>query len=190
MGGDADYGRRLTAAERSEIRTRVSAGQTHWEAAEAVGCSTKTVQRLLVKTGGLPSRKRARSPLRLALAERAEISRGIRAGESFRTMARRLGRAPSTISREVRAQGSRNAYRAWRADKKAMESARCTKVPKLSRCPRLRAEVERRLAQRWSPQQISRRLAVDYPNDPEMRTSQKPPTAPCSSRLGALSAGS
>ena len=173
MGGDADYGRRLTAAERSEIRTRVSAGQTHWEAAEAVGCSTKTVQRLLVKTGGLPSRKRARSPLRLSLAEREEISRGIRAGESLRTIARRLGRAPSTVSREVGAHGSRQGYRAWRADKRAMEAARRPKTPKLARNRRLRAEVECRLAQRWSPQQRSRRLAMEYPDDPEMRASHE-----------------
>lgn len=146
MGTNADYGRRLTAAERSEIRTRIAAGETHWETAEAVGCSTKTVQRLLVKTGGLPARKRNRSPLRLSLSEREEISRGLRAGESFRTIARRLGRAPSTISREVRGHGPRGRYRAWRADKRAVEAARRPKAPKLAQNRRLRAEVERRLA--------------------------------------------
>lgn len=171
MGGD--HGRRLSRRERSEIRARIAAGETHWEVAEAVDCSTKTVQRLLVKTGGLPCRARSRSPLRLSLAEREEISRGLRAGESCRAIARRLGRAPSTVSREVAAHGSRQEYRAWRADEHAVRATRRPKIPKLARHSRLRAEVERRLAQRWSPQQISRRLALDFPDDPEMRVSHE-----------------
>ncbi|MDP2584402.1 MAG: IS30 family transposase [Candidatus Palauibacterales bacterium] len=171
MGGD--HGRRLSRRERSEIRARIAAGETHWEAAEAVDCSTKTVQRLLVKTGGLPSRARPRSPLRLSLAEREEISRGLRAGDSCRAIARRLGRAPSTVSREVAAHGSRVGYRAWRADEQAVRAARRPKIPKLARHPLLRAEVERRLAQRWSPQQIARRLALVFPDDPEMRVSHE-----------------
>lgn len=173
MPSRGDHGRRLSAAERSEIRTRVAAGQTHWEVAEAVGCSTKTVQRLLVKTGGLASRSRPRSPHRLSLAEREEISRGLRAGESYRAIARRLGRAPSTVSREVAAHGSRTGYRAWRGERRAFQAARRPKVPRLVRNDRLRAEVERRLAQRWSPEQIARRLALDHPDDPAMRVSHE-----------------
>lgn len=65
-----DHERRLSPRERSEIPARIAAGETRWEAAEAVECSTKAVQRLLAKTGGLPSRTRPRSPLRLSLAER------------------------------------------------------------------------------------------------------------------------
>lgn len=95
MGGD--HGRRLSRRERSEIRARIAAGETHWEAAEAVGCSTRTVQRLLVKTGGLPSRARPPSPLRLSLAEREEVSRGLRAGESCRAIAQGLGRGAAVM---------------------------------------------------------------------------------------------
>ena len=138
-----------------------------------MGCSTKTVQRLLVRTGGLPPRKRVRSALRLTLAEREEISRGLRAGDSMRTIATRLGRAPSTISREVAANCSRSGYRAWRADRQAIRKACRPKVAKLARLPRLRAEVERRLAQRWSPEQISTRLKLDHPFDPEMHVSHE-----------------
>ena len=96
MRGRADTGRRLSDAERWEIRTRIAAGATHWETAEAVGCSTKTVQFLLKKTGGLPPRTVVRSSLRLSLCEREEISRGLKAGDSYRAIDRCLGRSPST----------------------------------------------------------------------------------------------
>lgn len=173
MRSRGDHGRRLDGSERSEIRARIVRGETHWEVAEAVGCSTKSVQRLLVRTGGLRSRARPRSALRLSLSEREEISRGLRAGESGRAIARRLGRAASTISREVAANGSRKRYRAWMADKQAIQLARRPKVPELVKNTRLRREVERRLARRWSPEQIARRLPVDHPADPEMRVSHE-----------------
>ena len=173
MRGRPDYGKRLSDAERLEIRTRIAAGATHWETAEAVGCSTKAVQRLLKRTGGLPPRTVARSSLRLSLCEREEISRGLKAGDSYRALARRLDRAPSTVSREVAANGSRSGYRAWRAERRAVQEARRPRVTKLARCPRLREQVERLLAQRWSPEQIAHRLALDHPLDPEMRVSHE-----------------
>ena len=108
------YGR-LSEADRLEIGDRIRNGQTHAETAAAVGCSTKSVQRLLQRTGGLAPRGRHRSPHHLTVAEREEISRGLKAGDSYRLIAGRLGRAPSTISREVAANGSRERYRAWRA---------------------------------------------------------------------------
>ena len=128
------YGR-LSEADRLEIGDRIWSGQTHAEAAAAVGCSTKSIQRLLTRTGGLAPRGRNRSPRQLTVAEREEISRGLRAGDSFRVIARRLGRAPSTISREVAANGSRQRYRAWRGERRAAEKARRRKVAKLARCP-------------------------------------------------------
>jgi len=88
-------------------------------------------------------------------------------------VAARLGRAPSTVSREVAANGSRRRYRAHLAEKTAMRRARRPKPAKLAAGTRLRQEVERRLGERWSPQQIAARLIRDYPNDPEMRVSHE-----------------
>ena len=174
MSRRGDRGRRLTSADRLELRRRVAGGEKFETAAAAVGCSTKSVQRLLARTGGLPPpRSRLRSPLRLSWAEREEISRGLLAGESFRAIATRLGRAPSTVSRAVGANGGRARYRAWRAAETAARGARRPKVAKLARCERLRQEVERRLDARWSPQQIAHRLVLDHPEDPEMRVSHE-----------------
>jgi transposase, IS30 family len=167
------HGQELTFAERLELQRRVREGETFEVAAAAVGCSTKSVQRLLAKTGGLKPRTRPRSLLRLSLAEREEISRGILAGDSCRTIAGRLRRAPSTVSRDIAANGGRGRYRAWRADERALRRARRPKTAKLVRSPRLRREVERRLELRWSPQQIAARLVVDHPDDLEMRVSHE-----------------
>ena len=163
-----EYGR-LSETDRLEIGDRIRSGETHAEIAAAVGCSTKSIQRLLRRAGGLAPRGRNRSPSHLTVAEREEISRGLRAGDSFRAIAGRLGRAPSTISREVAANGSRQRYRAWRAERRAAQKARRPKVAKLARCPRLRRKVKRLLAERWSPQQIAHRLRLDHPSDPGMR---------------------
>ena len=124
MGQGSGPSHRLSFAERLELQHRVRAGETHEAAAAAVGCSPKSVQRLLLKTGGIKSRAKPQSILRLSLGEREEISRGLLAGESFRFIAARLGRSPSTIAREVAAGGNRNRYRAWRADESSHRRAR------------------------------------------------------------------
>lgn len=173
MGHGAGRAHRLTSGERAELQRRVRAGDTHKSAAAAVGCSAKSVQRLLAKTGGIKSRAKPRSPLRLSLAEREEISRGLLAGESRRVIAARLGRAPSTVAREVTGAGGWKSYRAWRADERARRRARRPKRGKLAASPRLRREVQRLLELRWSPQQIAARLVIDYPDDPEMRVSHE-----------------
>ena len=167
----ADHGRRLSREDHVEIQRRVSEGATFARAAAAVGCSTKSIQRFMARTGGMMPRLRARSPLRLSLADREELSRGLQAGDSLRQIAARLGRAVSTISREVAWNGQRDAYRAWRADQTAARRARRPKPEKLATHPRLCREVERRLFERWSPQQIAARLVGDYPDDREMRVS-------------------
>src|SRR3990172_134277 len=164
---------RLTFAERSELLRRVRAGEKHADAAGGVGCCGKSVQRLLRKTGGVKARSKPRSPLRLSLAEREEISRGLLAGESCRTIATRLGRSPATVARGRAWPGGRNSYRAWRADERARRRARRPKRSKLAASPRLRREVQRLLRLRWSPQQIAARLVIDYPGDPEMRVSHE-----------------
>jgi len=173
MREQGDSGRRLTSAERLEVWRLIAAGETHVSAAAAVGCSSPAVRQMLVRTGGLAPRTRPRSPLRLSVAEREEISRGLQASASCRTIAARLGRAPSTISREVAAAGGAARYRAWSAEGAALRRARRPKAAKLARCPRLRAVVERLLRQRWSPEQIAHRLVRDYPADEEMRVSHE-----------------
>ena len=115
----------------------------------------------------------SRSPLRLSLREREEISRGLAAGESRRSIARRLGRSPSTIVREVARNGDVRRYRACAADRAALGRARRPKPAKLASCARLRAVVEAKLELRWSPQQISGWLVDEFPDDPEMRVSHE-----------------
>src|SRR5262245_54686917 len=112
--------RRLSRADRAQIEDLIRSGATFEATAGAVGCSTKSIQRFLSLTGGLNSRLKERSPVRLSLAEREELSRGLVAGDSLRAIASRLGRAPSTVSREVAWSGSRDRYRAWRADEESI----------------------------------------------------------------------
>jgi IS30 family transposase len=117
-------------------------------------------------------REPERSPLRLSLAEREEISRGL-AGESLRGIASGLGRAPSTVCREVAANGGGGRYRACAADRRALRLAHRPKPARLARCPRLRKVVASKLELRWSPGQIAGWLKMSYPDDPEMRVSHE-----------------
>ena len=170
--GIGRYGRRLDHRDRLEILERISRGETRPRVASALGTTERTVGRVLAAAGGRPSRRsrrRQRSPLRLSLTEREEIRAGIAAGDSFRAIARRIGRAPSTVSREVGGVAGRGRYRATRADDRACLRARRPKPSKLARNSRLRRAVTGMLERRCSPQQISARLRHDYPDDPEMR---------------------
>jgi len=109
------------------------------------------------------------SPARLSAAEREEIRSGLEVGESLRAIAGRLGRAPSTISREVNANGGRAGYRGWRAHRRANDLARRPKAAKLAGNAALRAQVEEWLAEElWSPVQISAQLRIEHPDDPMM----------------------
>jgi IS30 family transposase len=164
--------RRLSHDDRAEIERLIFEGATFEAAATAVGCSTKSIQRFLALTGGVKRRLKRRSPLRLSLAEREEISLGLATGESLRSIGRRLGRSPSTVSREVLRAGG-GGYRAARADTAAVERARRPKAAKLAVDARLCREVEKGLLARWSPQQISKRLVRDYPDDTDMRVSHE-----------------
>jgi IS30 family transposase len=166
-------GKPLLEAERRELRQLVANGESFTHAADTVGCSTKTIQRLLA--GGCLSKRQAtpRATIRLSLGEREEISRGILASKSSREIAARLRRSPSTVTRDIASNGGRGNYRAWRADSRAVRLTTRPKAAKLVRCSRLRHEVERRLEMRWSPQQIAARLVVDYPADPQMRVSHE-----------------
>jgi len=160
--------------ERLEIRRRIAAGEHFEVVARAVGRELRTVYRVLDDAGGLRPRRLTRSPLRLSPAEREEISLGLRAGESYRAIARRLRRAPSTISREVRAlKRGRRGYRAWRGELRRDRDVRRPRSSKLARDPWLRAEVEALLALRWSPQQIAATLRREHPDQPEMWVSHE-----------------
>jgi transposase, IS30 family len=161
----------LSHRERLEILERVACGEGQRDVARAIGCGTTTIQRVLVAAGGTPSRRsrrRPRSPLRLSLSEREEIRAGIAAGDSFRAIARQIGRAPSTVSREVGGVRGRARYRATRADDRACRLARRPKCPKLARNPRLRSAVTAMLRRRFSPQQISATLKREHRDDPDM----------------------
>ena len=103
---------------------------------------------------------------RLSIEEREELSRGLVTGESLRSIAARLGRPTSTLSREVARNGGRRRYRAARAHRSAHARARRPKKHRLARHPHLAAAVEAGLAKRWSPEQIASRLRMEHPEDP------------------------
>ena len=165
---------RFSAAEQSEVWDRFEAGESMRSIARSIGRSQGAVRDLIVKTGGVrPLAPTVWSDARMSLAEREEISRGLVSGESLRQVAARLGRAPSTISREVAANGGRHRYRACDAETSARRRARRPRPAKLARCPRLRRVVEGKLKKRWSPQQIADWLPEAFPHDPEMRVSHE-----------------
>jgi len=164
---------RLSELERWRIAELSAQGWTTRWIAREIGRGHGVVATHLRLMRRPPAREPVRSPLRLSLVEREEISRGLAGGESLRTIARRLGRAPSTVSREVAGNGGRGRYRACRADQAALRRMGRPKPSKLVSCPRLRAVVEAKLELRWSPQQISGWLVEQFPDDPEMRVSHE-----------------
>jgi len=109
----------------------------------------------------------------LTLAEREEISRGVVSGQSLRAIASRLGRAPSTISREIKRNGGRRHYRANKADKAAWERAQRPKTCKLAQNRALARIVARKLLCRWSPRQIAGWLKRTYPDDENFQVSHE-----------------
>jgi IS30 family transposase len=165
--------RRLSPVDVDEIWVRLRAGHAAKPTARALGLSTGTVRAYLERCGGIRPVPRRRSPGRLSLAEREEISRGLAAGHSLRAIALELGRSPSTISREVAGHGGRRRYRAATADQKSWVRATRPKHCKLAARPGLAAIVDQRLRRRWSPQQIAGWLKATYPNDPEMQVSHE-----------------
>ena len=113
------------------------------------------------------------SRLALRLSEREEISRGLRAQLSLRTIARQLRRAPSTISREVRDNGGRTGYRAARSDRAAWDRTRRPKRCKFACRPALCRTVSVKLELKWSPQQIAGWLKREHPDDEHRRVSHE-----------------
>ena len=159
----------LTVQEKAEIWRGYRAGNSLRSISRTMGRSMEALRALVASTGGRPPVVPRRSPLRLSLAEREEISRGVVAGDSCRLIARRLRRAPSTVSREFSSNGGRLRYRAYRAEQRARGRACRPKAAKLMNCPQLRQLVEAKLVSRWSPQQIAGWLTQTYPGDREMQ---------------------
>src|SRR6188472_3355930 len=170
--GHGDY-ERLTPQAIDELWVRMRAGHAAKTTARELGLCTGTVRGYLLRCGGIRPDPRRRAPGRLSIEEREEISRGLAAGWSIRAIAAGMGRSPSTVCREVAANGGRRRYRAARADQQAWTRAARPKRCKLAEQPVLRAIVEERLARRWSPQQIAGWLKTSYPDDPEMQVSHE-----------------
>ena len=165
---------RLSEFERSELWDRWEAGESQRSIARALDRSPATVRTRLLASGW----RRPVSPaewcsLRLSLDEREEISRGIAQGDSLRSIALRLGRSSSTVSREVANNGGCDRYRAVEAHRASRIRAKRPKAMKLEECPRLRETVEEKLSLWWSPAQITLWLESEYPDDEEMRVSHE-----------------
>jgi len=165
---------RLSGPERDVLWDLYEAGESQRSISRRLGRSPSTVRTQLVSAGW----RRPRPPvewcsLRLSLGEREEISRGLARDESLRTIAHRLGRAPSTVSREVKVNGGHLGYRANVAHRASRRRAKRPKAMKLQECRRLRVAVETKLGLWWSPSQISRWLVRAYPDDEEMRVSHE-----------------
>jgi transposase, IS30 family len=149
-------------------------GCSYRDIAGQVSISLGSVGRVLRPLGGV-IRKDMLEPTgkRLSLEDRVEIRVGLGGGESMRSIAARLGRVPSTISREVAANGGRDSYRPVAAQRAAMVAARRPKATKLGANPVLCRRVIADLELLWSPQQIAGRLAGEFGDDESMRISHE-----------------
>ncbi len=132
-----------------------------------------SVQRILGETGGIRPPQRKRSRLALTMSEREEISRGVVAGHSIRSIAASLGRAASTVSREINRNGGRRRYRANQADQAAWDRAHRPKRCKLVENRALARIVAKKLKKLWSPEQIAGWLKRTYPNDENYQVSHE-----------------
>ena len=165
--------RRFSEGELALIWDRRSQGVGMRTVARELGRAHGSVRTMVEDHGGVRPHPRVRSSRHLTLMEREEISRGVASDESLRSIASRLSRSVSTVSREVARNGGRSRYRAHRADQAAWNRARRPKVCKLAANPRLALMVEEKLGLWWSPQQISGWLKESYPESPEMWVSHE-----------------
>jgi IS30 family transposase len=159
--------------DHGQVWAQYSTGQLPAEIGRSMGRPPDAIYSMIRKAGGIRPAPRVRSPRQLSLAEREEISRGLAAGESCRSIAKMLGRSPSTISREIDRNGGPARYRAVVADRAAWKASRRPKVSKLAACPQLAAVVAEGLKQRWSPEQIAGWLRRMHPDDPELWVSHE-----------------
>jgi IS30 family transposase len=154
-----------SASQRALIWDRWQKGETLHQIARLFDRYHSSIQRIVAETGGIRPAERRRSRLALTLTEREEISRAVVSGRSIRSLADSLGRAPSTVSREIRRNGGRGGYRASRADQAAWDRACRPKAGKLVQHPALAHLVASKLRLEWSPEQIAGWLKRTYPDD-------------------------
>ena len=162
-----------TEADKSLMWDRWQRGESLHSIAQHFGRSHSSIQGILSRSGGIRPPERRRSSRSLTLADREEISRGLAAGRSLRSIALRLGRAPSTISRELNRNGGLGSYRAHVAERAAWDRSRRPKRCKLALNRPLAMTVAGLLRQRWSPWQIAGRLKRLYPHDEDCRVSHE-----------------
>lgn len=152
---------------------RWKAGWTLHQIAKLFDRGAGSVRGILAQTGGIRPPERQRSRLALTLAEREEISRSVATGLSIRSTAEKLGRAPSTVSREIKRNGDQEGYRAAQADSAAWQRAYRPKVCKLAENRALARIVTDKLRMLWSPEQIAGWLRQAYPCDESLHVSHE-----------------
>ena len=167
------YRRGFSAAERSELWDRWQRGESLRSIGRVFGKPSSSIYFQLAPHGGIRPRPRRRSRLALTLSEREEISRGIVAPRSIRSMAKLLSRPASTVSREVHRNGGYDRYRAAAADAEAWVRSRRPKRCKLANSPWLRGVVSRKLRLNWSPEQIAGWLKRARPEDGSYQVSHE-----------------
>ena len=167
------YRRGFSALEKTELWDRWQRGESLKSIGRAFGKPSSSIYFQLAPHGGIRPSPRRRSRLALSLSEREEISRGIVAEQSIRSMARLLGRSPSTVSRELSRNGGYDRYRAALADERAWDGARRPKRCKLAKHPRLCREVARKLRLNWSPEQIAGWLKRAYRGEESYQVSHE-----------------
>ena len=160
-----------TEAQKTLMWDRWQKGESLSSIARFFDRHHSSVEGILKQTGGIRPRRRPRRAL--TLSEREEISRDVVAGCSIRSIARTLGRAPSTVSREIRRNGGRLRYRANRADEAAWERARRPKICKLVQNRQLAHRVAGKLKELWSPEQIAGWLQRTSPEEENSQVSHE-----------------
>lgn len=164
---------RYTEADKALMWERWRKGESLNEIGRLFGRSHTSIQGILSQTGGIQPPARVRSHRSLSLSEREEISRGLVAGLSIRSIAASIGRAPSTVSREIRRNQGPRSYRASHADEAAWARAKRPKVCKLLGHPLLARLVAEKLKLTWSPEQISGWLQQEHPNNEKLNVSHE-----------------
>jgi len=162
-----------TESQKALMWERWRRGESLQQIAQLFDRNHSSVQRILALSGGIQPPQRRRSARALSLEEREEISRGIASGQSIRAIAASLGRAPSTVSRELRRNEGRESYRASRADQAAWDRARRPKRCKLAMHRALARQVAAKLKRQWSPEQVAGWLRRRYPNDMSRQVSHE-----------------